>query len=162
MTGRKTATMGRHTIDHCAKPMGGRSGNDSDANPTNATVVGEPTIVPMPPMLAAYAIPSSRTLPKTSRAMFVASPGAAPRTSADSASWLTTAIAMGRSISVVAVFEIHIDRAAVVTMKPRMIGRGRDPKRAIALRAMRRCRFHASIACAIRNPPMKRKMMWFA
>ena len=68
----------------------------------------------------------------------------------------TTERAIGNIINVVAVFEIHMLRAAVASIKPPSNRRGRPPAATKMRSANRRCRFHRSKASAMRNPPMKR------
>ena len=71
-----------------------------------------------------------------------------------SRSCATIAIPIGSIITVVAVFEIHIDRAAVATMNPRMMLFTFVPISRIIFSAMRLCSPHFSIPIASRKPPM--------
>ena len=71
-----------------------------------------------------------------------------------SRNWAMIAIPIGSIITLVAVFEIHIDSAAVATMKPRMMLVTLVPMSRMMFNAMRLCSPHFSIAIAIRNPPM--------
>ena len=83
---------------------------------------------------------------------------------ARSAGWLrslsgisrTTESAMGSIISAVAVLLTHMLRKADATRKPAMIRLGFTPMWAIRLIAMRRWRFHRSMARAMRKPARKR------
>ena len=72
--------------------------------------------VATPPMEAAYAIPSMSAIPNSK---------------GPSVSWgrniSATARAMGSIMVAVAVFEIHMDRNAVPSMKPRMMRFGLVP-----------------------------------
>lgn len=69
---------------------------------------------------------------------------------------------MGSIMSVVAVFDTHIDRNAVAIIMPSTMRRGCVPTRRRVRRAMRRWRFHFCIAMAMRNPPTKRNTIGFA
>ena len=73
---------------------------------------------------------------------------------------LTTAMATGSIIMVVAVLEIHIDKNAVATMNPRMILDGLVPMNRMITSAIRLWKFHFSMARAIMNPPMNRNTRW--
>jgi hypothetical protein len=64
---------------------------------------------------------------------------------------------MGTIMMAVAVLEIHIERKAAATMKPRMMREGPPPIRRMIHSAMRLCSDHFSIVRAIMKPPMKRK-----
>ncbi len=66
---------------------------------------------------------------------------------------------MGSIMSVVAVFDTHIDRNAVAIIIPRMIWCGCVPTAASVRSAIRRCSSHFCIAIAIRKPPMNRNTM---
>ena len=74
-----------------------------------------------------------------------------------SLSSLIMAIPMGSIITEVAVFEIHIDKKAVATIKPKITYRTSEPMKEMILMAMRLCKFHFSIPIAIRNPPKYKK-----
>ena len=67
--------------------------------------------------------------------------------------------AMGIIIMTAAVFDTHIDRKAVASMKPSRMRCVLVPTKAMMARAMRRCRFHFSMAEAMKKPPRNRKMM---
>ena len=73
---------------------------------------------------------------------------------------------MGIIIIAVAVFDNHIDRKPVATMKPSTSRWGWPPMTRSTWRAMRRCRCHFSTAAAIMKPPMNSRitqsMYWFA
>ena len=69
---------------------------------------------------------------------------------------------MGSIISVVAVFDTHMDRNPVASIMPRMMRFGCTPTWRRVSSAMRRCRFHFSMAMAIRKPPRNRKTMELA
>ena len=69
----------------------------------------------------------------------------------------TTELAMGSIISVVAVFDIHMLMAKLASMNPNMMVFALVPVLSTMLRASLRCRFHFSIASAMRNPPRNRK-----
>ena len=73
--------------------------------------------------------------------------------------WRMIASPMGAIITAVAVFEIHMDRNAAATMKPRTMRAGPPPTQAMMLRAMRRCRSHFSMVSAIMNPPRNRTIV---
>ena len=77
--------------------------------------------VPIPPTLAAKAIPRRRGILRASLLLF----------------WIT-AKAMGSIIRVVAVLEIHMLRKAVATMKPRMRNFSPGGQALIIMRAIRR------------------------
>jgi hypothetical protein len=64
--------------------------------------------------------------------------------------------AIGASIKVVAVLEIHIDNSADAIMKPATIAAGRPPARATIESAMRSCRRQRSTHAASMKPPMNR------
>ena len=68
--------------------------------------------------------------------------------------------AMGIIIMVVAVFDIHMERKAVANMNPISILPGLMPKNIKTLIAMRLCKFHRSMARAIKKPPKNRKIKW--
>jgi hypothetical protein len=70
--------------------------------------------------------------------------------------------AMGSMITVVAVFDAHMERRAVALRKPRISSRGERPIRERICRATRRWSPHFSMARAIKKPPRKRKTMWSA
>ena len=74
---------------------------------------------------------------------------------ANSLNWVIIDKAMGSIITVVAVFEIHMERKAEAKIKPKMICLILVPVIEIILRAMRLCRFHFCIAKAKINPPTK-------
>ena len=126
-------------------------------------------------MLADHAMARTRQTPKARMSgFFTASVMVAPPASASSMSaapWRrelrsTTSVRtdrpMGSIISVVAVFDTHIDRKPVASISPSTIRRGCTPTRASVASAMRRCRFHFSIAMAIRKPPRNRNTMELA
>ena len=69
------------------------------------------------------------------------------------------AMAIGIIIIAVAVFEIHMERNAVATMKPNINIRGLVPMVLMILSAIRSCSPHLCIDMAIMNPPIKRKMI---
>ena len=66
--------------------------------------------------------------------------------------------AIGSIITVVAVFESHIDSAAVASMNPSTTRRGLSPMVLTISRAIRRCSPLRSTARAMRNPPRNRKI----
>ena len=79
--------------------------------------------------------------------------------------WRTRSItdrAIGSIMTVVAVFEIHMLRKALATMKPSTRRSGRLPTRRMMWSAIRRCRPQVCIERAIMKPPRKRKMFGFA
>ena len=130
---------------------------------------GLPISVPSPPIEADHPTASTRQMPK--RAMSgseTASATVAPCSMARlcaratslprlrSVTSASTEVAMGSIISAVAVFETHIDRNPVASIIPSTIRRGDSPTRRSVSSAMRRCRFHFSIAMAIRKPPRNR------
>ncbi len=61
-------------------------------------------------------------------------------------------------MAVVAVLEIHMERNAVASMKPRISFRGPVPTAEMIPRAIRLCRPQRSMVTARRKPPMKRKI----
>ena len=67
-----------------------------------------------------------------------------------------TLTAMGTIIAAHAVFEIHMLRNAVATMKPATIAPGRVPVRRSVKKAMRRSSPQRSMASPRMKPPMKR------
>ena len=71
---------------------------------------------------------------------------------------VNTANAMGTIIIVVAVLLIHMERKAVATIKPKIIRLLLNPTRRMVCKAIRRCRFHFSMAIAIKKPPKNRKI----
>ena len=99
MKGRKRTTTGTAISIQSVKEM--EVPVVSSYTAMNTTFGGVPMGVPMPPTLAAWAIPSSKGM---------ASFGSFARS--------ITASATGSSMSVVAVLEIHIDRTAAAAMKP--------------------------------------------
>ena len=68
-------------------------------------------------------------------------------------------MAMGTIMMAVAVLEIHMERNAAATMKPRMMRDGPPPIRRMIHSAIRLCSRHFSIVTAIMKPPMKRKIV---
>ena len=68
-------------------------------------------------------------------------------------------IAMGASMSVVAVLEIHIEISIEAIMKPPTSAMGRPPASEAIESAMRSCRCQRSTHAARIKPPMKRKTM---
>lgn len=65
---------------------------------------------------------------------------------------------MGIIITAVAVFEIHIETAAVDTSIPNSKRRGSVPMARMMMSATRRCRPHCSIAAPRVIPPRNKKM----
>jgi hypothetical protein len=63
---------------------------------------------------------------------------------------------MGSIMMVVAVLLTHMLMAAVATMNPAIRASGRVPATLRTWSAMRRCRFHFSMAMAITKPPAGR------
>lgn len=72
---------------------------------------------------------------------------------------LITDMAMGSIITVVAVLLIHILINAVAIINPKIIPLGLVPVAFTRFKAIRLCRFLFSIPRAIRNPPIKRKII---
>jgi hypothetical protein len=70
-------------------------------------------------------------------------------------------VPIGRSITAVAVFEIHIERAPPAIINERTIVEGLLPNLDTSPRAILLWRFHFSIARAMINPPRKRKIVEF-
>ena len=66
--------------------------------------------------------------------------------------------AIGTIMAAHAVFETHMLRKAVTTMKPPTMAPGRAPTRRRVKKAMRRSRPQRSMASPMMNPPMKRKI----
>jgi hypothetical protein len=62
----------------------------------------------------------------------------------------------------VAVLLTHMLSSALAVMKPPTRAAGRAPKARSTSSATRRCRSQRSIASAMMNPPMKRKMIGLA
>ena len=154
---KKTTTSGSPNFIHWAKPI---SMPFCSKNPTRKTFGGVPTIVPTPPILAAYAMPSIKQTAKLDD--FTAtcpSSSPAPLLLANS---VTTLRPMGSIITVVAVLLIHMLRKAVAIMNPPTMRSGRVPTTSTVSKAIRRCRFQRSIASAIINPPMNRKISLLA
>ena len=132
---------------------------------------GLPISVPMPPIEADQATASTMQTPKLAMlrsptdavidapAASACASAARPLRSSTSAS---TEVAMGSIISAVAVLDTHIDRKAVASIRPSTIRRGCSPTRLSVRRAIRRCRFHFSMAMAIRKPPRNRKIVELA
>jgi hypothetical protein len=114
---------------------------------TAIRLVGEPTGVPMPAMVEACATPSSKAPPSTGSA----SPSALIARAAPSA--------IGASMSVVAVFDTHMEMAAAASMKQATSGSGRPPATAAIDSAMRSCSRQRSMQAASMKPPMNRKMI---
>ena len=106
---------------------------------------GVPTSVVSPPTVQPYAIPSIRPTDRWR----------APSRPASLSICRQMARPIGTIMTAVAVFEIHIDRNAAATMKPRTIRAGPPPTAWMMLSAIRRCRFHFSIVRAIMKPPRK-------
>ncbi len=76
------------------------------------------------------------------------------------------ASAIGSIMRVVAVFEIHIDKPLVATIKPAMSLVGWFPNTASTFNAILLCKPQRSMAKAIMKPPIRRKttefMYWLA
>ena len=68
----------------------------------------------------------------------------------------TTEAAMGSIIKVVAVFDIHMLMEKLASMNPKMIVLALVPVRFTMLKASLRCKFHFSMANAMKKPPKKR------
>lgn len=68
---------------------------------------------------------------------------------------------MGSIITVVAVFEIHIERNAVATINPRRTLETLLPIIEIMVKAILLCKFHFSTANAKIKPPMNRNIILF-
>src|SRR5699024_4414307 len=66
---------------------------------------------------------------------------------------------IGTIIIAVAVLEIHIDKNPVETINPKIIIFVFVPTTEIIVKAIRRCKFHFSIAKAIINPPINKKIV---
>ena len=82
----------------------------------------------------------------------------------DTSDWCiaaATASTMGSIMATVAVFEIHIDKKAVVVMNPSMIILGDVPTRMRILSAIRRWRPECSTPMAIMRPPRNIKFVAF-
>ena len=109
--GTKTRTTGTPIFIHARNPNSPEVDSRLSKAPMKMMFGGVPIGVPMPPMFAAYAMPSRR--------------GTASRRSLAP---LMTARATGNIIKVVAVLEIHIDKAAVAIMKAKITLRGPRPK----------------------------------
>lgn len=105
--------------------------------------------VAMPPIEALYAIASISALPNTSCSSVVFVAGS-------SLNCATMAMPIGSIITEVAVFEIHIDKKAVAIMNPKIMLLTLVPISLMVFSAIRRCKFHFSIAIAIIKPPMYR------
>ena len=101
---------------------------------------GVPMGVPIPPTLAAKAIPRRRGTLRASLRLF----------------WMT-AMAIGSIIRVVAVLEIHILRKAVATMKPRMRNFSPGGQALTIIKAIRRWAPLFSMALDKRKPPSRRR-----
>jgi hypothetical protein len=69
---------------------------------------------------------------------------------------------IGSIISVVAVFDTHMERKPVAIISPSTMRFGSTPTRRRVRSAIRRCRFHFSMAMAIRKPPRNRKTIELA
>ena len=67
--------------------------------------------------------------------------------------------AMGNIIIVVAVLEIHMDKKAVASIKPKTNRLGLVPVRTTMCKAIRSCKFHFCIAMAIKNPPANKNIV---
>ena len=109
-----------------------------------------PTSVAMPPMSAAYAMPSITVTPSR--------PSALPVTPRSLAAARTDSPIGMRTITV-AVFEIHIERNADAIMKPSTSRRGCPPTLCTIQSAMRLCTCDAWRPSASRKPPRKRKIV---
>src|SRR6056297_2792551 len=66
---------------------------------------------------------------------------------------------IGTIIIEVAVLEIHIDKAPVATINPKMIFSVLVPIKEIIHNAIRLCKFQRCIARAMINPPINRKIV---
>ena len=98
---------------------------------------GVPMGVPMPPTLQAYAIPSSRPIFRRRDWTFS-----------------RVASAMGRSMRLVAVLEIHMLRNAAAAMKPNTTPRSPEPPKTLTMpSARRRWAPLFSMAVDSMNPP---------
>ena len=69
---------------------------------------------------------------------------------------------IGSIINVVAVLDTNIDRKPVASIIPSTIRVGSMPTLRRVSSATRRCRFHFSMAMAIKKPPRNRKTMELA
>ncbi len=116
--------------------------------PASKALGGVPIRVPSPPMLAAYAMPSSKATSNV--------PTFAPTASTPPRDRAMTDVAIGNIITTVAVLLTHMLMNAVPAMNPHMRFAGRVPTTARMDSARRRCSPQLSSAIARRNPPRKR------
>ena len=135
------------SISGMARPIQSMNAIGSPARSKKARamrLVGEPTGVPMPAMVAACATPSA---------------SAPPSARSPLPSWeraRAAPMAMGASMSVVAVLEIHIEISAEAHMKPATKATGRPPASEAMESAMRSCSRQRSMHAASMKPPMNR------
>ena len=85
--------------------------------------------------------------------------GTSPERSIVSLTRMRTERPIGSMSTAVAVFDTHMERNPVEIMKPAIMRFVRSPITRRTTRAIRRCRFHFCIDRAMRNPPMKRKIV---
>ena len=116
---------------------------------------GVPTGVAIPPIDAAYAMPSNKHGPNPR----ATAPDAPSAPGAFRFSRLRIASAIGNIMMAVAVFEIHIDSTAAESIKPSTRCAGRPPASRMIFRAMRRCKCQRSIASASKKPPRNKKIV---
>ena len=139
--GKNTATNGKPIFSQSIKTISGESGNISFIVLTNKRFGGVPTRVPVPPILAEYAIESISAVPNV--ASF------APRVCS---LWIM-ARPIGSIINVVELLEVHIDKNAVAIIKLKMICRLLVPINSMVKRAIRLCKLFDSIALATKKAP---------
>ena len=148
-SGMPSTTTGTPYIDHSIKLI--RTPAMLSSRPTAIALVGDPTIVPSPPMLAAKAIPigSAPAMPSWCG-------GASPDATLPPP--CNTASAIGIMISVVEVLEISIDNSAAEIMKANsnVPAPPRPPTARRIARLNRRCSPVRSIASAMNAPPNSR------
>jgi hypothetical protein len=147
---RKKILIGRAKKNQLTNEISGASGNDMENILVKTRFGGVPIRVAMPPMLALYAILNRRPIEYFLTFFF---PMFFSRL-------IITESAIGTIIIAVAVFDTHIDKNHVVIMNPKRIFRGLVPNNIRVIKAIRRCKFHFSIARATIKPPIKRKITW--
>ena len=125
--------------------------------PARTALGAVPISVPMPPIVAAYAMAIISTVAK--RSLMARRSGLSP------APWATNSMtesAMGTIITVVVVLNTHMLTSPAASMKPPTTLAGLAPTSATKFSAMRRWRPQRCMPSAMMKPPSMRKMMGLA
>ena len=149
VSGNITTTIGTPTPIHCTNPI--CTPSISLAAPANTAFGGVPISVALPPIDAAYAMPSMSAIPNSYGPSWSCGRNISP-----------TAMPIGNIMAAVAVLLIHIERNAVAIMNPSTSWYGPVPTHDRIDSAILLCRPHRSIVTAMKKPPMNRKIRSFA